>query len=313
MEGDVKAMLQQAQATQQTIQHLQAHEARQTEAGLGANLPLTEAAWGLVALLAAVALAKWWGRNRAEVSHFSESVQSPITTHLPMPMQPVEPAFAHSVAEATATAPEPEPEVADASDSDWGVVSRSAGLDVAVEFDLKVAASEVARVRQTLAQRRETRALQRAEDARRLQALAEQAAQAEHAAIQMPGVGIEQPLPEVLDVSRKFTIPSAPAPLAAVPFWQMPSQRQALVETMPGPTLHADESEEEEGETLPSLDNAYAIKLALARESAAVDLWTEARELIDEVLETDDPVLLVQARALLATIEQHEKASKEDD
>jgi len=65
----------------------------------------------------------------------------------------------------------------------------------------------------------------------------------------------------------------------------------------------------EEGETLPSFDNAYAVKLALAHEAAAVDLWDEARELLHEVLETDDPTLQAQAHTLLATIAQREHES----
>ena len=53
-----------------------------------------------------------------------------------------------------------EPEFADASDSDWGV-SHAVELEEPAGFDLQVAASEVARVRNALAQRREARALER--------------------------------------------------------------------------------------------------------------------------------------------------------
>ena len=67
---------------------------------------------------------------------------------------------------------------------------------------------------------------------------------------------------------------------------------------------------EEQGETLPALDNAFAVKLALAKESAAVDLWIEARDLIREVLETDDPELLAQAQALMATMERRKDPSR---
>jgi hypothetical protein len=48
----------------------------------------------------------------------------------------------------------------------------------------------------------------------------------------------------------------------------------------------------------------YAVKLALAHESEAIELWDEARELAEEVLASPDPVLIAQAQALLAQIQQ---------
>ena len=136
--------------------------------------------------------------------------------------------------------------------------------------------------------------------------------EARRAADDYPAWSDSAPMHEVLDVANDAAVAPVSTASAPVPFWHQPSQRVALTET-PAP-LSVTQTEPtnegpEEGETLPSFDNAYAVKLALAHEAAAVDLWDEARELLHEVLETDDPTLQAQAHTLLATIAQREHES----
>lgn len=50
----------------------------------------------------------------------------------------------------------------------------------------------------------------------------------------------------------------------------------------------------------------FTITLALAQESAALELWNEARDLASEVLESDDPKLVSEALSLLERLNQAE-------
>ncbi len=308
MEADVKAMQQQALATQKTLDELQARETAGAGAAWGGSLPLAYGVWGLAAVVLLLALVQFWRQRRwrnVDVADFDDAHsdlpagngQAAVPTPQAAGVAPSRAAPLRTVAV--------EPEFADASDSDWGV-GHAAEQDAQVQFDLERAASEVARVRAALAQRREARAQQRKDDARRLRDLTEQT---QRGGLDAPGWSDSMPAPEVLDVASDDAV--APLSTASVPpvFWQRPSQRGSL--PMPLTEPAADTSAcEEQGETLPALDNAFAVKLALAKESAAVDLWIEARDLIREVLETDDPELLAQAQALMATMERRKDPSR---
>ena len=50
----------------------------------------------------------------------------------------------------------------------------------------------------------------------------------------------------------------------------------------------------------------FAITLALAQESAALELWSEARDLASEVLESDDAALVSEALSLLEGLNKQE-------
>jgi hypothetical protein len=50
----------------------------------------------------------------------------------------------------------------------------------------------------------------------------------------------------------------------------------------------------------------FTITLALAQESATLELWNEARDLASEVLESDDPKLVSGALSLLERLNQME-------
>lgn len=303
MEADVKALQQKALATQKTLEQLQARDAAGSDASFGTELPLAEGAWGLAAVMLAFALVQAWQQRRrrhvAEVAPDDETSLLPATelvkTAPPVEAPPV------AVTRVAAVGPE----FADASDSDWGV-SQSVDLDGPAGFDVKAAASEVARVRNALAQRRKARAQERAEDARRLHELTEQT---RRAAEELPAWSDSKPFSEVLDVTSDDAVASVSIPSAPAPFWHRPSQRGGIAALSTVPIVEQP-ALEDEGETLPSFDNVYAVKLALAKESAAVDLWIEARDLIREVLESDDPELQAQAHALMATIERRKDKSR---
>jgi hypothetical protein len=56
----------------------------------------------------------------------------------------------------------------------------------------------------------------------------------------------------------------------------------------------------------------FTITLALAQESAALELWNEARDLATEVLESDDPKLVSEALSLLERLNQLEMEAPDD-
>lgn len=69
-----------------------------------------------------------------------------------------------------------------------------------------------------------------------------------------------------------------------------------------GPTKHA-----------PGTKNYdFAVTMALAQESAALELWAEARDLASEVLESDDPALMSEALSLLERLNQQELEAPPD-
>jgi hypothetical protein len=56
----------------------------------------------------------------------------------------------------------------------------------------------------------------------------------------------------------------------------------------------------------------YTITMALAQESAALELWAESRDLATEVLASDDAGLVAQAQALLERLTQLEQDAPPD-
>lgn len=330
MEAEVNAILQQARATHASLQQLQAREAAGADVSYAIKPSLAQGAWVLVALVMVFVLLQLWRRGpwqRQGTGRMALDDDSLLPVHVTQgKTTPAAAVAAHGTQAGQVPAHRAvavEPEFADASDSDWGV-SHAAELDPQFEFDLEAAANEVARVRQDLAQRREARAMQREEHARRLREMAEQE---QRDARDAPAWSDSMPAPEVLDVACDDAVANVSMPSATIPFWSRPSQWGASAASSQSSTLApaetpavagidieidvAAEAEEmtdnaDGDETQPSLDKAYVVKLALARESAAVELWEEARELIDEVLESGIPLLQAQARALLVTIAQRQ-------
>jgi len=183
--------------------------------------------------------------------------------------------------------PEPEPEV----------------------FNLEAAIHEVTRVRTTLAERREARALQREQDARKLDELAlmEQTSPYFPFSVkphesQPASLFASQPAPDAVDLELELETPEAiqPEPEPEHELTLAPT----VASTAAPPTPPKAMAPTDDLHTLMEQD--FAVTLALAQESEAVDLWVEARELATEVLQSDDPALRSQAHAMLARLDQLE-------
>ena len=286
MEAELKALQQQALATQLSIKRLQTKESPPPYAAILSDLPSVAAIDGTVLsvasiLLVALALLWWylWHRPQARLLNSDP--------HPAMPEM------------APASLFEPEPVQTPAASSPF------AQQDPAVAFDSEAAASEVIRVRKSLADKREARAnLLDREDASN-----GDGTPSAHAWLDLD---ISEPPAETLE--------AAPAPAVSVDPWLMPGEAQ---QDAPVPLLDNDisfslpESEsaiEHPMNTDQNSDNDdaspvghdYAITLALAQESAALELWPEARELAIEVLESDDEALVSQAQDLLERLNQSE-------
>ena len=85
------------------------------------------------------------------------------------------------------------------------------------------------------------------------------------------------------------------------------------------PNTHADQYGQDPAQDiarLPSTPGAkgydYTITMALAQESAALELWAESRDLATEVLASDDAALVAQAQALLEQLNQLEQDTPPD-
>jgi len=186
----------------------------------------------------------------------------------------------------------------------------------AFAFDPEAAANEVTRVRKSLAEKREARSMLREyeEDG---PAQPDDAPTALVSLSNLPGG--ETPAPALL-------------PATTEPFLDE-SKTQAVVENADSASLEAhprlelgpsaDESpppsaalastetwETEESHEIHEPD--YAVTLALAQESVALELWSEARELANEALECGDATVKDGAQALLSSIEAHERQIRLD-
>ena len=287
VEAELKAVKAQAQATHDALERLKRQDAGESHtevAGDGLASPVLDwVLWGggALLLLAAVLL---WSRRARRLPH--PDPEGPITL-IPEPDK----FYGDSVA----------PPVLDGDDPDPWVPPKAPDQ----VFDLEAAASEVARVRKTLAERRRARALQREEDVQKLKELVLQAQSIPLAPMDIPLWQDDEPknepnhelsdapveplpadmdlpleLPETLEEAPVPMLVPAPAPAADVP---IPEFEDNLHHTM---------------------EQDYAITLALAHESEAVDLWDEARELATEVLESSNPSLTEQANALLARLDE---------
>jgi hypothetical protein len=146
-------------------------------------------------------------------------------------------------------------------------------------FDSEAAATEVVRVRKSLAEKREACAIQlEREDA--------DPAPSAHAWLDLD-------TPDPMDSVEVNSSPIPMTPLEPEPEFEA----DIALDLDPTPA---------EPEHLDGPD--FSITLALAQESEALDLWPEARELATEVLDSSDATLRAQAQALLARLDQLEHA-----
>ncbi len=382
MQAELKAVQQQALATQQSLQKLQARETVDPYTAIVAELPglnsVNSALLGVGSALALGLLIVWWYMWHRPHARFREA------PHTVMP-----PPSAARTAPA-ATAPQsvtrvdntrewaPSTAASEFSSHGFDPSSGFARHDPNLGFDPEAAATEVMRVRKSLADKREARAhfLEREDgeshystadpdigldldldldevhtpsahawldnaaetpatppvtEAAETQpqpqaeveldldldpwrqpgepstgAAAAQAADAIHFSLALEGYGVtpeEAPSPDAQ--------PSHEPTMDPLPAAEVETEEPALaLEPVPEPPLELEL--ETAVEQIPvkhapgSKNYDFAITMALAQESAALELWSEARDLASEVLESDDPALVSEALSLLEQLNHQE-------
>ena len=188
----------------------------------------------------------------------------------------------------------------------------------AFAFDPEAAANEVTRVRKSLAEKREARSMLREyeEDG---PAQPDDAPTALASLSNLPGGETPAPAPALLSATPEPFLDEAKtqavvenadsASLEAHPRLELgPSADES-----PTPMAAAASTETWETEGSHEIHEPdYAVTLALAQESVALELWSEARELANEALECGDATVKEGARALLSSIEAHERQMRLD-
>lgn len=354
MQAELKAVQQQALATQQSLKELQTRETADPYTAMVAELPginsVNSALLGVGSALALGALIIWWYMWHKPGARFLEAPN----TVMPPPAAartattPAEPTSITS----TDNIGEWAPSTASGEFSTHGFASSSsfARQDPNMGFDPEAAATEVMRVRKSLADKREARAhfLER-EDGEGNYATGDldialdldldevHTPSAQAVAAQPP----TQPLPDVeldldLDPWRQpgETLPGTAGVQAAdaihfslaledygVESNAPPTDAQTLHEPSmdQAPAVDIEMEKEEPAfvlEATPEVEpvkhvpgsKAYdlGITMALAQESASLELWSEARDLASEVLESGDPALVSEALSLLERLNQQE-------
>nr|WP_295785471.1 hypothetical protein [Rhodoferax sp.] len=370
MQTEVQALQQQAQATQQSIKKLQARESTDPLNTILSDLPagvssVDSTMLGIGSGLVLAAVIVWWyvwhrPRTRWIDAPPATAKEPPISTrgplsernlslHAPSSTQPPNIAV-HEDALAWA---DPNTVSGDTTQPFESGHSPFARHEPNMEFDPEVAASEVTRVRKSLAEKREARAqLQDREDSvsaaldldldlyvddtpaptatetpsvrawldREIASkafVAPAPAPEESVSFSLaqdtgpvepepePEPDLEPPAEEApLEMELVLEAESLSAPLSEP--LQEPEPQLALVsESIPMPMEHESgltPAPHESG----SKNYDFTITLALAQESATLELWTEARDLASEVMESDDPKLVSEALSLLERLNQIE-------
>jgi hypothetical protein len=211
--------------------------------------------------------------------------------------------------------------------------------DPATGFDSEAAASEVVRVRKSLAEKREARAqlFDRADDAQQSESklwpddivsflLPLDTIEAGPASNGLLGTLEPEDEPDQAESVQSAFLQSAfddamaaERPVAQGPRPPAPPPPPTPVpESEPEPELEPEHEttpsmlSQSEPDPLPELDfeqygSADAVKLALAEESAMLGLWPEARELANEAMESGNALLNSQAQNLLDKLNQLER------
>lgn len=320
MQAEVKALQQQAQATQSSLKKLQTQEAVDPVAAIVSDLPTVPGVGGAgigVASVLVVALAlAWWYRWRhpqrqpMDAGHTGIS-DMPEDSAYGQPHQPTRPAeqtrkVPPPVQESHQPAPTPVP------------ASPFAKPEPTMGFDSEAAASEVMRVRKSLAEKREARFLLRDHDEPAFEDVTVDApADAQPAAADpwsMPGEASYREATPSLDIDIHFTLPDDPLE----PESMHEPEPEPVAASQPVSTeldINIDEAEDAPfaditAEPDPVFSAAvapdYATTLALAQVSEELEQLNEARDLAYEVLQSDDPALQSQARALLERLSEVE-------
>lgn len=309
MESELKALQQQAQATQQSLKQLQTREAVDPLTAIHSDLSAVAgdatvmSATGLVLL--ALAMVWWYLWHRPQTT----PPEAELTV---MPDKEVEPVAAAALAPRRAPIEHP----ADPLPS-----NPFAQREPNMGFDPEAAASEVMRVRKSLADKREARSLTLERE--EMPSLEEWQARQE-----LPPLEFDlelEPEPEH-DEPISFSLPTPPPASAPTPAPQPETDPVTASAGAPPMTFATEPTPEPEPEPErvaepapapakapdPSEEYDYAITLALAEESEALELWTEARELANEVLQSSDPALRSQAQALLDRLHPLENTTHQE-
>ncbi len=347
MQAELKAVQQQALATQQSLQQLEARKPVDAYSAITSHLPtfstLDSAALGVGSALVLAAVVVWWyvwQRPRTRWIEAGAQRMPMPSTQSPVARPTVPPSVQPSQAPASETQ-DWMPSTASGELSTHGYepsTSPFARQEPNMAFDSEAAASEVMRVRKSLAEKREARAhfLER-EDAEDpdldldldLDEVHTPASAPQPERKSEPASEPEAELDLDLDLAPDpwlqpgETVPGTTAaqPADAIHFTLALEDYGVMPEATPAPEkqppydLAMDLPPEAEVET-PLLPNTptydYTITMALAEESAALELWNEARDLAAEVLASDNAALVAQAQALLERLNQLEQDAPPD-
>lgn len=385
MQAELKAVQQQALATQQSLQQLEARKPVDAYTAIASHLPgfstVDSAVLGVGSAMVLAAVVVWWyvwqrprtrwidaGPRRMQVPSTPSPAATPTAPPSVQPSQvpPGEPGETEGWSPSTASG----------EFSTHGFepsTSPFARQEPNMAFDPAAAASEVMRVRKSLAEKREARAhfLEREDaidpdldldldlDAVHTPAAALQAApvpapayepepepepeldldldlpppdpwrlpgestpgtsdaqsgDAIHFSLALEDYGVKPATDPVPDIQPPYTLDMDLTPQAAIEAAaETPPMHNAPAFT-PDPELVLEV--EVEVEQPPPAAGAktydYTITMALAEESAALELWNEARDLAAEVLASDNAALVAQAQALLERLNQLEQDAPPD-
>jgi len=335
MQAELKAVQQQALATQQSLAQLQARKSADPYSAIVSELPrfvgVDGTILGVGAALALAGVAVWWyvwqrPRNRwTDAGDTRMQDAASVSTHAPLQQAPAPREDTNDWSPSTTPS--------ELSAASFESANANARLVRDIAFDSEAAAAEVTRVRNSLAEKRDARAnfleresaiqrdreldldldeLRIAPPAQgRLESSTTQAAIPEHepssdleAALDVdpwlqPGESLPGAIADSNGEAIHFSIaldayglkPDAPTtPDAPTPY-------ELDMEPTPAPSTR---------------DYDFTITMALAQESAALELWTEARDLATEALASDNAELVAQANALLERLNQLEQDAPPD-
>ena len=310
MQADVKALQQQAQATQASLKKLQTQESVDPVAAIASGLPAVPAIGGTglfvaSALVVALALVWWyrWRRPQNQLEDAGHTGMSDLAADSvygqpqQLPTQPTQQTQKAPLPVQQSSEPDEPPQPGPTPASQFAKPEPTMG------FDSEAAATEVIRVRKSLAEKREARFL-----------LREQEDPATADAWSLPGERSYVEAAPSLDIDIHFTLPDDPREPEFVP----EPEPQRVADSQPVSTeldINIDEAEEEAfagiaAEPDPILSGPvgpdYATMLALAQVSEELEQLNEARDLAHEVMASDDPALRSEARALLDRLSEVE-------
>lgn len=315
MQADVKALQQQAQATQASLKKLQTQESTDPVAAIVSGVPAVPgiAGTGLVvasALVVALALV-WWYRWRrpqnqlVDAGHTGMSDLAEDSAFGQPQQQPTKPPYQTEQAPLAQQSSEPDEPIQPLPTPTPTPASPFAKPEPTMGFDSEAAATEVIRVRKSLAEKREARFL-----------LREQEEPATADVWSMPGERSYVEAAPSLDIDIHFTLPDDPP--ETEPAQEPEPEPELVADSQPVSTeldINIDEAEEAPfadiaAEPDPILSGPvgpdYATLLALAQVSEELEQLNEARDLAHEVMQSDDPALRSEARALLDRLSEVE-------